>query len=210
MISDHRSAQCSEMAEKGSRLEEENRKMDLDRRSYAVRINQLDERLNAVVQLNHQLKYDCTRLESEHEAMSFEKSGFEQMYLEVKAACEEAETKIQMEGELARREIDAKKQQQSQSHLSRQQTEEQMETLEAKVYKLKLDLKKAVEEKGEMRNLEVAMEQLTSEIQELSFKKANLEKLREFLEEGKATAEEETRQLRREVESKELENLTAC
>ncbi|EFX61840.1 hypothetical protein DAPPUDRAFT_120872 [Daphnia pulex] len=99
------------MAEKGSRLEEENRKMDLDRRSYAVRINQLDERLNAVVQLNHQLKYDCTRLESEHEAMSFEKSGFEQMYLEVKAACEEAETKIQMEGELARREIDAKKQQ---------------------------------------------------------------------------------------------------
>ncbi|EFX59956.1 hypothetical protein DAPPUDRAFT_280141 [Daphnia pulex] len=100
--------------------------------------------------------------------------------------------------------------QQSQSHLSRQQTEEQMETLEAKVYKLKLDLKKAVEEKGEMRNLEVAMEQLTSEIQELSFKKANLEKLREFLEEGKATAEEETRQLRREVESKELENLTAC
>ncbi|EFX79901.1 hypothetical protein DAPPUDRAFT_232066 [Daphnia pulex] len=96
--------------------------------------------------------------------------------------------------------------QQSQSHLSRQQTEEQMETLEAKVYKLKLDLKKAVEEKGEMRNLEVAMEQLTSEIQELSFKKANLEKLREFLEEGKATAEEETRQLRREARILGLES----
>jgi chromosome segregation ATPase len=313
------SAKCSEMAEKRSRLEEENRKMDVSHKEqlaeferrlssltedHAVRINQLDERLNAVVQLNHQLKDDCTRLESEREAMSFEKSGFEQMYLEVKAACEEAETKIQMEGELARQEVDAKKQQvmqQSnaldklehmisslhqdkadaessytqqllllqaekqemmeshdrveqhnasllasfeasrnelerqltdanlklkdhvellqQSHLSRQQTEEQMEALEAKVCKLELDLKKAVEEKGqltnemmvlqavqgEMRNLEVAMEQLTSEIQELSFKKANLEKLREVLEEAKATAEEETRQLRREVESKELE-----
>ncbi|XP_046458153.1 COP1-interactive protein 1-like isoform X4 [Daphnia pulex] len=306
------SAKCSEMAEKRSRLEEENRKMDVSHKEQlaeferrlssltednAVRINQLDERLNAVVQLNHQLKDDCTRLESEREAMSFEKSGFEQMYLEVKAACEEAETKIQMEGELARQEVDAKKQQvlqQSnaldelehmisslrqdkadaessytqqllllqaekqemmeshdrveqhnasllasfeasrnelerqltdanlklkdhvellqQSHLSRQQTEEQMEALEAKVCKLELDLKKAVEEKGqltnemmvlqavqgEMRNLEVAMEQLTSEIQELSFKKANLEKLREVLEEAKATAEEETRQLRRE------------
>jgi chromosome segregation ATPase len=313
------SAKCSEMAEKRSRLEEENRKMDVSHKEqlaeferrlssltedHAVRINQLDERLNAVVQLNHQLKDDCTRLESEREAINAEKSGFEQMYLEVKAACEEAETKIQMEGELARQEVDAKKQQvlqQSnaldelehmisslrqdkadaessytqqllllqaekqemmeshdrveqhnasllasfeasrnelerqltdanlklkdhvellqQSHLSRQQTEEQMEALEVKVCKLELDLKKAVEEKGqltnemmvlqavqgEMRNLEVAMEQLTSEIQELSFKKANLEKLREVLEEAKATAEEETRQLRREVESKELE-----
>nr|CAH0104580.1 unnamed protein product [Daphnia galeata] len=313
------SAKCSEMAEKRSRLEEENKKMDLNHKEdlaefehrlcnltedHAGRINQLDERLEAAIQLNHQLKDDCMRLESEREAINFEKSGFEQKYLEVKAASEEAETKIQMENELARQEVDAKKQQvlqQSnaleelerminglrqdkvaaessfaqqlielqaekqemleshdraeqhnvsllasfeasrnelerqlteanlklrehvellqQSHLSRQQTEEQMEALREKVCKLEFDLKAAVEEKGqltnemlvlqavqgEMRNLEVAMEQLTSEIQELSCKKVNLEKLREVLEEAKATAEEESKQLRQDVESKELE-----
>lgn len=262
---------------------------------------QMAQKLEEQQQLNHALKDDCARLERERETLHFEKSGFEQMYLEVKSAYEESENKIQVESELARQEVEAKEQQMiqqsetlermlnslrqekettqsnyalkiqlleaekqelmdsqrrmeqlqtalsasseaahlelqqklaeanrkleehaellRQSRVSRKQTEEQMGCLTATVAKLEYDLSLAVEEKsqlsnemsvlqavhGEMKNLELAMEQLTTEIAELSCKKANLEKLREVLEVAKANAEDESAQLRQEVQCKEVE-----
>ncbi|XP_057368948.2 golgin subfamily A member 4-like isoform X2 [Daphnia carinata] len=313
------SKRYSQMTEKWSHLEEEKQRMELLHKEQLVafehrlseltqehteRIKQLDERLETAEVLNHKLKEDCTKLENEREALHLEKSGFEQMYLETKAACEESETKVQLEGELARKDVEFKEQklfEQSnaltelelvisnlrqeketaesnyvrriqilenekqelletqsrneernasllasfeasrheleqkltdanlklkehvellqQSHLSREQTERQMEILTVKVCKLESDLKVTVEEKGhltnemavlqavqgEMRNLEVAMEQLTSEIQELSCKKANLERVREVLEIEKANAEEEANRLLQDLESKEIQ-----
>lgn len=313
------SKRYSEMAEKRSQLEEQKQCMELFHKEqlmafehrlsvlteeHSERIKQLNEKLGTAEVLNFKLKEDCTRLGSEREVLHLEKSGIEQMYLEVKAASEESETKIQIEGDLVRKEVEVKEEkllQQSnalaelermvadlqqekktaesnfmqrihllesekqellethsrneernasmiasfeesrdelerklvdanfklkahvellqQSHVSREETEKQMEILTVKVSKLESDLKVAVEEKGqltnemvvlqavqgEMRNLEVAMEQLTSEIQELSCKKANLERLREVLEVAKANAEEEVSQLRQDLESKDLQ-----
>lgn len=105
-----------------------------------------------------------------------------------------------------------------QANTSRKQAERQVETLNETLSKLELDLKLAVEEKcqlaneipvlqavhGEMKNLESAVEQLTADIEELSCKKNNLERLRQVLENAKANAEFESSQLRQQLESKEV------
>ena len=253
---------CCQMTEERTHLEEENRRMDgahkeqleqFERRislltvQHNDRMTQLDEQLETAQQLNLTLKGDCARLERERETLHFEKSGFEQMYLEVKAAYEETENKLQVESELARNELEAKEKHMSQQSAAleklermvdslRQEKEdaqtnyvhqiqlleaekEQLESLNGTVSKLQFDLSAAVEEKnqltnemlvlqavqGEMKNLELAMEQLTTEIHELSCKKANLEQLREFLEIAKANAEDESAQLRQQVQCKDVE-----
>lgn len=313
------STECCQGSEVRSQLEQENQHIkethkgqieEFEKRigqlteEHVNRIHQLDEQLEAAQNLNSSLKADCARLEKERDTLNFEKSTFEQMYLEVKSACEEAESKSHVEGELARREVEIKEEQIAQqlnaledlerivsslrqeketmesnfakqigqleaekrelmasynlleqqhstlstsaevsrkemeqhlaetnqklqehvdllqqSHTSLQKMAEQNESLKTTISKMELDLKSAVEEKGhltsemsvlqavhgEMKNLELAMEQLTSEIEELSCKKANLEKLREFLEVAKANAEEESKQLRQDVVSKDSE-----
>ncbi|XP_032783508.2 early endosome antigen 1 isoform X3 [Daphnia magna] len=119
------SKKYSEMTEKWSNLEEEKQRMELLHKEqlvafehrlseltqeHAERIMQLDERLGTAEVLNRKLKEDCSKLESEREALHLEKSGFEQMYVEAKAVCEEFESKIHLEGELARKDVELKEQ----------------------------------------------------------------------------------------------------
>ena len=67
-----------------------------------------EEALHKQLRLESELQAKCSRLETERDNLQFDRSSFEQLYMEIKAAYEEAEAHFQVETELAREEKLAK------------------------------------------------------------------------------------------------------
>lgn len=167
------------LSEQHLRFEEELRTLKETLKNNQEHVTATSEHNIHLEQLVQELNEKLSVLESERDAVNFERGNFEHMYLDVKAACEEAEAKVQLENELA-------SEQQSAYNAAQEVLQRELEGLRIE---LKINQKQLQDERETSRTTNIQLLEanksakdqelhvvhLTNEVQELSRKKTILE-----------------------------------